>query len=237
MGQAAVRGARAAGYVGAGTVEFLVDRDGELFFMEVNCRLQFEHPVTEMATGVDLVHEQFRVAAGDVLTLRPPEVVPRGAAIECRINVEDPERDFAPTPGLLTEFSPAAGPFVRVDTHGYPGYRVPTSYDSLLAKLVVWAPTRAQAVDRMRRALAEFRVDGPGIRTTAGFLSDLIDHPLFRSAQHTTAIVEQVLAERRARTGPPAPVNTMRTRIGEESCQLRACEGSPSSPAPPAGSG
>ena len=196
MRQAAVRGALAAGYTGAGTFEFLVDASGEFSFMEVNCRIQVEHPVTEMATGVDLVHEQFRVAAGDVLTLRQSDVLPRGAAIECRINLEDPERNFAPTPGLLTEFSPAAGPFVRVDTHGYRGYRVPAIYDSLLAKLVVWAPTRAQAVDRMRRALAEFRVDGPGIRTTVGFLTEVIDHPLFRSAQHTTAIVERVLAER-----------------------------------------
>ncbi|MBV9010717.1 MAG: acetyl-CoA carboxylase biotin carboxylase subunit [Pseudonocardiales bacterium] len=197
MGQAAVHAARAAGYVGAGTVEFLVDATGEFSFLEVNCRIQVEHPVTEMATGVDLVHEQFRVAAGDVLALRQSDVLPRGAAIECRINVEDPERDFVPTPGLLTAFSPASGPFVRVDTHGYPGYRVPASYDSLLAKLVVWAPTRAQALERMRRALAEFRVEGPGIRTTAHFLSEVIDHPLFRSAQHTTALVERVLAERR----------------------------------------
>jgi acetyl-CoA carboxylase biotin carboxylase subunit len=196
MGQAAVRGARAAGYVGAGTFEFLVNARGEFFFMEVNCRIQVEHPVTEMATGVDLVHEQFRVAAGEVLALRQSDVLPRGAAIECRINVEDPERNFAPTPGLLTEFAPAAGPFVRVDTHGYPGYRVPASYDSLLAKLVVWAPTRAQAVDRMRRALAEFRVNGPGICTTAGFLSEVLDHSLFRSAQHTTALVERILTER-----------------------------------------
>ncbi|MGH3790801.1 MAG: acetyl-CoA carboxylase biotin carboxylase subunit [Pseudonocardiaceae bacterium] len=230
MGHAAVLGARAAGYTGAGTVEFLVDARGEFSFIEVNCRIQVEHPVTEMATGVDLVQEQFRAAAGEVLTLRQPDVLPRGSAIECRINLEDPERNFAPTPGLLTEFSPAAGPFVRVDTHGYPGYRVPATYDSLLAKLVVWAPTREQAVNRMRRALAEFRVNGPGIHTTTGFLSDVINHPLFQSARHTTAIVERVLAQRQTKTTPGEPGL-------EGSCQNRARNGSPSSPGPPAGSG
>jgi acetyl-CoA carboxylase biotin carboxylase subunit len=204
MGQAAIRGARAAGYVGVGTFEFLVDARGEFYFIEVNCRIQVEHPVTEMATGVDLVQEQFRVAAGLPLDLRQEDVAVRGAAIECRINLEDPTRSFTPTPGLLEEFVPAAGPFVRVDTHGYPGYRVPANYDSLLAKLVVWAPTRTQALDRMRRALGEFRVSGPGIRTTAGFLRAVIDHAAFRSAEHTTSIVDQVLAER-ATNAPPDP--------------------------------
>jgi acetyl-CoA carboxylase, biotin carboxylase subunit len=195
MGQAAVRGAQAAGYLGAGTFEFLLSSHGDFFFMEANCRIQVEHPVTEMVTGVDLVQEQFRIAAGEPMRLRQDDVVLRGNAIECRINAENPDRDFAPTPGVLEEFIPAGGPFVRVDTHGFPGYRIPASYDSLLAKLVVWAPTREQALDRMDRALAEFRVRGPGVHTTNGFLREVMRNPVFRSGDHGTAIVEQLLED------------------------------------------
>ncbi|MDA3645749.1 acetyl-CoA carboxylase biotin carboxylase subunit [Saccharopolyspora indica] len=201
MGRAAVRGAAAVGYVGAGTFEFLLGPDDRFYFMEVNCRIQVEHPVTEMVTGIDLVHEQLRVAAGQPLPFRQEDLAPRGVAVECRINAEDPARDFAPTPGLLREFVPAGGPFVRVDTHGYPGYRVPACYDSLLAKLVVWAPTRDQALRRMDRALGEFRIGGEGVRTTAGFLREVIGAAEFRRAEHTTDIVGQVL-ERRG--GPAA---------------------------------
>jgi acetyl-CoA carboxylase biotin carboxylase subunit len=203
MGRAAVRGARSAGYVGAGTFEFLVDQTGAFYFMEVNCRIQVEHPVTEMVTGVDLVQEQIRIAAGERLRIRQQDVVLRGAAVECRVNVEDPDRGFAPAPGLLDEFVPPGGPFVRVDTHGYPGYRVPADYDSLLAKVVVWAPDRAQALDRMQRALAEFRIAGRGVRTTAGFLTELLGDPTFRSGRHTTSIVDEVLE---ARPKPWTPV-------------------------------
>jgi acetyl-CoA carboxylase biotin carboxylase subunit len=149
-----------------------------------------------MVTGIDLVREQFRIAAGEPLMWRQGDVTPTGVSIECRINVENPDQDFAPAPGLLEEFVPAGGPFVRVDTHGYPGYRVPASYDSLLAKLVVWAPDREQALDRMNRALAEFRVRGPGVHTTTGFLRDVIRDEAFRSGHYSTAIVEQVLAHR-----------------------------------------
>ncbi|MER7857695.1 acetyl/propionyl/methylcrotonyl-CoA carboxylase subunit alpha [Amycolatopsis japonica] len=197
MRQTAVRGARAAGYLGAGTFEFLVDPErAEFYFMEVNCRIQVEHPVTELVTGVDLVAEQLRIASGEPLRLRQEEIIPRGVAIECRINVEDPERDFAPAPGLLAEFEPAAGPFVRVDTHGFPGYRVPASYDSLLAKLLVWAPDRDTALRRMSRALAEFRVSGPGVRTTTAFLAGIIAEPEFRRGEHTTSIVGDHLGKR-----------------------------------------
>jgi len=210
MGTAAVEGARAAGYVGAGTFEFLLAPDGSFAFMEVNCRIQVEHPVTEMVTGVDLVHEQFRIAAGERLALRQEDVRLSGAAIECRINVEDPERDFAPTPGVLTEFLPPGGPFVRVDTHGFPGYRVPAAYDSLLAKLVVWAPDRQGALDRMDRALAEFRIAGRGVHTTAGFLREVVRDPRFRAGEHDTGLVKQVFAQRprsapRAGTSPAQP--------------------------------
>jgi acetyl-CoA carboxylase biotin carboxylase subunit len=195
MGQAAVDGARAAGYVGAGTFEFLVGPDGDFSFMEVNCRIQVEHPVTEMATGVDLVQEQLRIAAGEALSL-PADHLPRGAAVECRINVEDPDRDFTPAPGVLEELELPGGPFIRVDTHGYPGYRVPAAYDSLLAKVVAWAPTRDQALDRMDRALGEMRVRGPGVHTTTGFLRRVIAHPVFRAGEHDTTIVDQVLGGR-----------------------------------------
>jgi acetyl-CoA carboxylase biotin carboxylase subunit len=195
MARAAVDGARAVGYVGAGTFEFLVGPDGGFSFMEVNCRIQVEHPVTEMATGVDLVQAQLRIAAGEPLAL-PPDAVPRGAAVECRINVEDADRDFAPTPGVLDELVLPGGPFVRVDTHGYPGYRVPAAYDSLLAKVVAWAPTRDQALDRMDRALHELRVRGPGVHTTTGFLRDVIADAEFRAGRHDTTIVDRLLADR-----------------------------------------
>jgi len=194
MGEAAVAGARYAGYEGAGTFEFLVDRDGSFYFMEVNCRIQVEHPVTEMVTGIDLVQEQLRIAAGLPLQWSQDEVQPRGVAIECRINAEDPGRGFMPTPGVLREFRPAAGAFVRVDTHGYPGYRVSPSYDSLLAKLVVWAPDRAAALARMRRALAEFKVAGHGVSTTIGVLGKIIDDPRFRGAVHSTSLLDEMQA-------------------------------------------
>ncbi|WTW93140.1 acetyl-CoA carboxylase biotin carboxylase subunit [Streptomycetaceae bacterium NBC_01309] len=194
MGEAAVRGALAAGYVGAGTFEFLVAPDGSYSFMEVNCRIQVEHPVTEMVAGVDLVREQIRIAAGARLAFTQDDVALRGVSIECRLNAEDPRRDFAPAPGVLTRFEPPGGPFVRVDTHGYPGYRVPAVYDSLLAKLIVWAPDRPQAIARMQRALDEFHIAGPGVHTTAAFLREVIDHPLFRHAKHDTAFVAQFLA-------------------------------------------
>ena len=164
-------------------------------------------------TGIDLVQEQIRVAAGERLRLRQADVQPRGAAIECRINVENPDRGFAPSPGVLEEFVPAGGAFVRVDTHGYPGYRVPAEYDSLLAKLVVWAPDRDQALDRMKRALEEFRISGPGVHTTSAFLAELICDPVFRSGKHTTSIVEDVLA---ARTGNTVEFDRNRRRASVE---------------------
>jgi acetyl-CoA carboxylase biotin carboxylase subunit len=196
MGQAAVEGARAAGYVGAGTFEFLVAPDGGFYFMEVNCRIQVEHPVTEMVTGIDLVQEQIRIASGGALTLTQADVAPRGAAIECRINAEDPEQGFTPAPGPVDEFVPAGGPFVRVDTHVYPGYVVPPQYDSLLAKLAVWAPDREQAIARMQRALQEFQISGPRLRTTKAFLGELLDTPAFVAAEHSTSLVDEVLATR-----------------------------------------
>ncbi len=191
---AAVRGALAVGFVGAGTFEFLVDEHNRFFFIEVNSRIQVEHPVTEMVIGIDLVREQLRIAAGAPLGFGQEHVVPRGVAVECRVNAEDPERDFTPSPGVLTEFWPPSGPFTRVDTHAYPGWRLPPQYDSLLAKVVVWAPDRDHALARMDRVLSEF--DVTGVHTTLGFLRDVLAHPLFRDAKHTTSLVEQMLAER-----------------------------------------
>jgi len=193
MSAAAVTGALGVGYVGAGTFEFLVG-DGDFYLMEVNCRLQVEHPVTELMTGVDLVRQQILVAAGERLSLTQADVVPRGAAIECRINVEDPERGFVPTPGRLTRFEPPGGPWVRVDSHAYPGYQVPADYDSLLAKVIVWAPDRAQALSRMSRALDECVVEGAGVHTTRSFLRATLDHPLFRTGKHDTTLVDAMLA-------------------------------------------
>jgi acetyl-CoA carboxylase, biotin carboxylase subunit len=190
--EAAVRAARAVRYPGAGTYEFLVDEDGGFYLMEVNCRIQVEHPVTELVTGIDLVREQLRVAAGYGLSIGQDDVRPRGVAIECRVNAEDPERGFLPTPGLLEEFSPPGGPFVRVDTHGYPGLRITPDYDPLIAKVAVWAPDRRQAIARAERALAEFRVGGPGVHTTRDFLRGVLDHPVFRAAKHTTTLIEEI---------------------------------------------
>jgi len=189
MGQAAVRGLLAAGYAGAGTVEFLVDDQHRFYFMEVNCRIQVEHPVTELTYGVDLVREQLRVAAGEPLGLTQDDLAPRGVAVECRINAEDPARDFIPTPGQLTTLSLPAGPFVRVDTAAVAGGRISAAYDPLLAKVAVWAPDRPQALARMRRALAELTVEGPGVATNRDFLLTALDHPQFVAGTHDTSLV------------------------------------------------
>ena len=189
---AAVQGARAVDYTGAGTFEFLVTGD-EFAFIEVNCRIQVEHPVTEMVTGLDLVREQLWVAAGLPLSLHQAQVQPRGVAIECRINAEDPDRNFAPCPGELTEFVTPGGPFVRVDTHAYPGWRIPPDYDSLLAKVIAWAPDRDQALNRLDRALTEFRIAGPGVHTTVQVARNVLASPIFRAARHTTSFLQEEL--------------------------------------------
>src|SRR5262249_36293536 len=161
---AAVKLVRAAKYDNAGTCEFLVDRDNHFYFIEVNARIQVEHPVTELVTGIDLVREQIRIAAGERLPFTQDDVVHRGVAMECRINAEDPDAGFRPSPGTITRWQPPGGPGVRLDSHVVAGYRVPPNYDSLVAKLIVHQPTRALALAVMRRALAEFTV--AGIHTT-----------------------------------------------------------------------
>ncbi len=190
MGEAAVRGARAINYVGAGTIEMLLDQDGSFYFMEMNTRIQVEHPVTEQLTGVDLVKEQICVAAGERLSVHEtPEM--RGHVIECRINAEDPTRGFQPSPGLIQVFHPPGGPGVRLDTHAYAGYRVPPHYDSMIAKLIVQGKNRDEALRRMRLALESFIIEG--VTTTAGFLADVMEHPEFRAGNFDTKFLEREL--------------------------------------------
>ncbi|HEX8455189.1 MAG TPA: carbamoyl phosphate synthase, partial [Longimicrobium sp.] len=194
MGEAAVRGAKAIDYVGAGTIEMLLNDDGSFYFMEMNTRIQVEHPVTEVCTGFDLVKEQIRAAAGLPLSIPDYPIQLRGHAIECRINAEDPSRNFAPSPGTISVFHPPGGPGVRIDTHVYAGYRVPPYYDSLLAKLIVHASTREEAIARMRHSLAGFVIEG--VHTTIPFLLQVMDHPGFMAGEVDTKFLERWMAER-----------------------------------------
>lgn len=193
MGETAVRFARLAGYTNAGTVEFLVDSDRNFYFLEMNTRLQVEHPITELATGVDLVKEQLRIAAGERLSLRQEDVRLRGWAIECRIYAEDPAHNFFPSPGLITHLRAPAGPGVRVDSGSYEGWRVPLEYDPLLAKLVVYGDNRASAMARLGRALGEYEVDG--IRTNLPFFRSLVTHPDFLAGRLDTGFIDRFLAD------------------------------------------
>ena len=184
LGAAAVRAASHIGYVGAGTIEFLLDQDGCFYFMEMNTRIQVEHPVTEMVTNFDLVKEQIRVAAGEPLSFTFHGHRLRGHAIECRVNAEDPARGFQPCPGTITAYHPPGGPGVRVDTHIYDGYTVPPYYDSLLAKVIVHGNSRREALARMSQALDSFIVEG--VTTTIPFLRRVIHHPEFEAGQVDT---------------------------------------------------
>ncbi len=189
MAEAALALAREVGYSSAGTVEFVYDVNTERFyFLEMNTRLQVEHPVTEMIAGTDLVQEQLRIAAGQRLSLRQQDVAFRGHAVECRINAEDPARDFAPSPGRVMRWRPPAGPGVRLDTHCTEGYLVPPFYDSMIGKLIAWGENRTQATERMTAALAGFAVEG--VKTTIAFHRDALGHRDFRQAQITTRWVE-----------------------------------------------
>jgi acetyl-CoA carboxylase biotin carboxylase subunit len=189
MGKAAVASARAAGYVNAGTIEFLLDEDGRFYFMEMNTRIQVEHPVTEEVVGLDLVKQQLCIAAVERVPLRQEEVVLRGHAIECRVNAEDPE-EFLPSPGKITTLRLPGGPGVRVDTHAYAGYTIPPYYDSLIGKLIVRGQDRAEAIARMRRALQEFVVQG--IKTTIPFHLRVMDHPDFVKGAVSTNFLERL---------------------------------------------
>jgi acetyl-CoA carboxylase, biotin carboxylase subunit len=189
MTDAALRIARAASYENAGTIEFLLDGDGAFYFIEMNTRIQVEHPVTELVTGVDLVKEQLRVAAGEPLSVAQHEVELDGAAIEVRINAEDPERSFMPSPGEITALALPGGPGVRVDTAAFAGYHVPPFYDSLVAKLICWGRNREEAIARTRRALEEFVVEG--IRTTIPFHLELLADPSFLAGEYHVEFLEQ----------------------------------------------
>jgi len=192
MTRAALEVAQAVHYVGAGTVEFLVDASGNFYFIEMNTRIQVEHPTTEMVTGVDIVKEQIRIAAGEPLSFTAEELKPRGWAIECRINAEDPENRFIPSPGTVTRWEPPTGPWIRVDNGVYAGYTVPAAYDSLLCKVVAWGRDRQEAIARMRSALADFQAEG--IRTTIGLHRRILADPDFLEARyHTTWLEEEFL--------------------------------------------
>lgn len=189
MGQAAVRAAQAVNYSGAGTLEFLLGPDGQFYFMEMNTRIQVEHPVTEMVTGVDLIKEMISVAEGNPLSFTQEDIVINGWSIECRINAEDPDKNFMPSPGKIGFYLPPGGLGVRVDSGAYPGYTISPFYDSMIAKLIVWAPTRQEAVAKMKRALAEFAVEG--IHTTIPFHQKLLEHPVFLDGNFDIKFLEE----------------------------------------------
>jgi len=189
MGDAATKGALAVNYCGAGTMEFLLDEDGSFYFMEMNTRIQVEHPVTEMVTGIDLIREQILVASGEKISFQQKDVEVRGHSIECRINAEDPSLGFRPCPGPIHDLHVPGGPGVRWDSHIYAGYVIPSHYDSMVGKLIVHAPTRQQAIDRMLRALDELVVNGPA--TTAKLQKKVLDSAIFRSGQFSTKFLEE----------------------------------------------
>jgi acetyl-CoA carboxylase biotin carboxylase subunit len=194
MTKAAVRLMERARYVNAGTVEFLLDRDNNFYFIEVNARVQVEHPITEMVTGVDVVKEQIRIAAGERLAFSQDDVRFRGCSIECRINAEDPDADFRPSPGLVRSWCPPGGPGVRVDSHVYPGYVIPPNYDSMIGKLIVHKPTRPEAIETVKRCLDEFIVEGP--RTTIPLHQRVFRHGGFVAGHYDTGLLGDILDSR-----------------------------------------
>ena len=189
LGEAAVKAARAANYCSAGTVEFLVDKNKNFYFIEMNTRVQVEHPVTEMVTGIDIVKEQIRIAAGEQLGYRQEDVKFNGWAIECRINAEDPSNDFRPSPGLVSNYLPPGGPGIRVDSCVYTGYNIPPFYDSMIAKIIAWGRDRDEAIARMRRALQEFTVTE--VATTIPFHLQVLDNAFFRRGEVYTNFISR----------------------------------------------
>lgn len=191
MGEAAVKAAKAAKYVSAGTIEFLLGPNDQFYFMEMNTRVQVEHPVTEMITGVDIIKEQIRIAAGKKLSLTQKNVEFRGHAIECRINAENPYNNFSPCPGRIEFYNPPGGPGVRVDSHAYNGYRIPPHYDSMIGKLIVHGDTRAEAIAKCRRALSEYFIEG--VKTTIPFEQFIIDTREFIEGHYDTGFIERLI--------------------------------------------
>jgi acetyl-CoA carboxylase biotin carboxylase subunit len=188
MGEVAKRGVRHVGYVGAGTMEFLYDEDGKFYFMEVNTRVQVEHPVSEAITGFDIVKEQILVAMGEKLSVSQEDIQFNGHAIECRINAEDPAMNFMPCPGRIDEVHLPQGPGVRIETHAYAGYEIPKYYDSLVAKVICWGRNRTEAIARMKRTLGEIRLGG--LKTTIPFHEKVLDNDRFRSGKYSTKFLE-----------------------------------------------
>lgn len=191
MGSDAVKAAKLIGYSSAGTIEFLLDKNGNYYFIEMNTRIQVEHGVTEMVTGIDLVKQQILIAAGEKLEIKQEDVKLNGHAIECRINAEDPMRNFVPTPGKIEFFHVPGGPGIRVDTAVYPGYVVPPFYDSMIAKVMAWAPSREEAILRMKRALEELRIEG--ISTNISFHIKIMDNAFFRRGEVYTNFIQRRL--------------------------------------------
>lgn len=208
MGRTAVRGASTINYLGAGTMEFLVDKDQNFYFMEMNTRIQVEHPITEEATDFDLVKEQILTAAGEKLQIRQEDIILKWHAIECRINAEDPEKDFRPTPGEVTSFHVPGGRGIRVDTAAYARYVIPPYYDSMIAKLIVRAETRQKAIGKMKFALDEFIVEG--VPTTIEYHKKILNHPDFMSGEFDTGFIQKLGEEEKK------PVETTKTADGDK---------------------
>jgi acetyl-CoA carboxylase biotin carboxylase subunit len=197
MGEAALRIARAAGYRNLGTVEFLADAEGKFYFLEVNTRLQVEHPVTELVTGLDLVHLQLRIAAGEALPFSQDDIEWRGWAMECRVCAEDPEQNFFPSPGTIAQLREPSGPGIRLDSGIYPGWTVPLEYDPLLAKLVAWAPDRQGTIARLLRALDEYAI--VGVENNIGFFREILTDRQFREGRLDTNFIAEFFARRKPR--------------------------------------
>src|SRR5882757_9021049 len=192
MGKAAVRIAELAHYTNAGTVEFIVDGKGDYYFLEMNKRIQVEHPITEEVTGIDLVRYQIMIAMGEQLKHKQGDIQFKGHAIECRINAEDPFDDFRPSPGRIEMYYQPGGRGVRVDTHAYAGYTIPSSYDSMIGKLITYGKDRREAMDKMSRALSEYMITG--VKTTISFQQAILQDPNFRRGVYSTSFVEQLLS-------------------------------------------
>lgn len=190
MGEAAVQAAKAAGYVNAGTIEFLLDKSGAFYFMEMNTRIQVEHPVTEWVTGIDLVKEQIRIASGETLSCTQDEVQLTGHAIECRINAENPKKGFRPSPGTITDMYLPGGKGVRIDTAIYPGYSIPPYYDSMIAKLIVWAKDRQEAIQKMQSALGEMVIEG--VHTNIDYQYEILNHPDYLSGNVDVGFIQKM---------------------------------------------
>ena len=194
MGEAAIKAAKAVGYVNAGTVEFLLDKDKNFYFIEMNTRIQVEHPVTEAVTGIDLIKEQIKIAAGEKLSISQQDVIIKGHAIECRINAEDVKENFRPSPGLVEVYHTAGGYGVRIDSHLYSGYIIPPTYDSMIGKLIVWGENRLEAINRMKRVLEETVIEG--ISTNINFHLDILNNERFIKNEIDTSFVNEFIIKK-----------------------------------------